>query len=215
MRPERNQARIEQHKDGPMKSFGLLSGVLMAGALLGCSATSLVGSGGGGASTYYGRMSVVGHNNVYRVASGSRVEVLAVSGDGNQIDFEDDTTCVQIEFWGNGNTVTVPEHLHIAVRSVGQNRVIKRPLAGDSLLPREPGGMVYEYDNGGASAQPTTSGDRSDSGTSSATPSGGQPRNTNQPPRRTQRPPTQPAEPQPMDQPVDDSSPSDESELVP
>ena len=53
--------------------------------------------------------------------------MLSIVGDGCKVMVDDGVTLGKIEFWGNANTVSVPDNLQVMVSAMGTNQVIHRP----------------------------------------------------------------------------------------
>ena len=44
----------------------------------------------------------------------------------------------RIEFWGNGNTVTIPDNLNVMTAAMGTNKIVRRPPGQSAPTHGEP-----------------------------------------------------------------------------
>jgi hypothetical protein len=108
---------------------------LAAGLLLvasGCASAPVQGNGVVMSQQFFGNLGVVGNGSNITVLPGSRLEKISVIGNNCQIFVHDNVTLWKIEFWGNGNAVSLPETLVVRLNNVGKNQVIKRPRGMDT-----------------------------------------------------------------------------------
>ena len=108
-----------------MQSRHLAVGMLMMVAA-GCATNPIVGQAGPLAERFHGDVGVVGYGTDLTIARGSQVPKLSIMGDNCKVTVEDGAALGRIEFWGNGNTVTLPERLNVSVARVGTNQIVRR-----------------------------------------------------------------------------------------
>jgi hypothetical protein len=115
-----------------MRTMAVVLMVVLAGLLVaagtGCAANPVVGTRGNvQAQQYFGDVGVTGHNQNVTLLTGSRVRKLSILGDRNTVTVQDEVTIYRVEFWGSGNTISIPEHLSLRVDDIGNNQILRRP----------------------------------------------------------------------------------------
>jgi len=105
----------------------LMAGLVTAG--MGCAVNPIVAHGSVTANQYFGDVGITGNGNSTTILRGSKVSKLSIIGDNNTVTVEDDVTIYRIEFWGKGNSVSIPETLSVRCNNVGNNQIIRRPVA--------------------------------------------------------------------------------------
>ncbi len=113
-----------------MRSINLLF-VITLGAVAGCVTNPIVGHGAVQTGRYTGDVGISGNGTDLTIQAGSRVPKLSIVGDACTVIVEDGAVVRRIEFWGTGNSVTIPQDLDPIVASVGVNQVLHRK-GGDS-----------------------------------------------------------------------------------
>ncbi len=108
-----------------MQSRHLAIGMLVLVAT-GCATNRIVGQAGTQVERFHGDVGVVGYGTDLTIMRGSQVPKLSIIGDNCKVTIEDGVGLGRIEFWGNGNTITLPENLSVSVAWVGSNQTIRR-----------------------------------------------------------------------------------------
>lgn len=103
--------------------------MLIIGSLgiAGCATNSVVGQAGPQVGRYSGDVGVTGYGTNMTIKSGSQVPKLSLIGDNCTVMVEEGVTLGRIEFWGNGNEVSIPEDMTTSIAQFGTNRIIRRP----------------------------------------------------------------------------------------
>ena len=75
-----------------------------------------------------GDVRITGNGTELTIQSGSNVPKLSIVGDSCKVTVEDGARIGRIEFWGTGNTGTIPDSLNPIVALVGVKEVLHRPV---------------------------------------------------------------------------------------
>ena len=113
-----------------------LVGLVLAST--GCAPNAYVGNGIQMSEQFFGDAGFVGHGGNITILSGSKINKLSIRGNNNTFTVQDYVRIWKIEFWGKGNTVTIPEDMWIRVNAVGPNQIIRRPRAMMPMARYEP-----------------------------------------------------------------------------
>ncbi len=116
--------------------FSALAGLVLAST--GCAPNANVGNGIQMSQQWFGDVGFVGHGDNITVLSGSKINKLSIQGNNNTFTVQDNVTLWKVEFWGKGNTVSIPEDLSIRVNAIGANQIIRRPRAMMPMPRYEP-----------------------------------------------------------------------------
>ncbi len=92
----------------------------------GCATNSVVGQAGPQVGRYSGDVGVTGYGTNLTIKSGSQIPKLSIIGDNCTVMVEEGVAVGRIEFWGNGNEISLPEDLTVSIAQVGSNRIIRR-----------------------------------------------------------------------------------------
>jgi len=106
--------------------MGIVASVLVVSAT-GCASSSIVGTGVTRVDRFYGDVGITGSNNNLTILSDSRVSKLSILGNNCTVTVQDGVMLYRVEFWGKGNTVSIPETLVVRTTEVGSNQIIRRP----------------------------------------------------------------------------------------
>ena len=118
----------------------------MVAGLMGCAANPLVGHGATWAGRYNGTVGVSGNGTTVTIETGSDVPLLSIVGDGSKVMVEEGVILRKIEFWGNANTVSVPENLQVLVAAMGTNQIVRRPVG--AAQPAQPDPASSRHSSG-------------------------------------------------------------------
>ena len=108
------------------------------GTSVSCITNPRVGHAAVQAGRYTGDVGITGNGTTLTIPSGSNVPKRSIVGDACKVTVEDGARVGRIEFWGTGNTVTMPDRLNPIAASVGVNEVLHRPPGGSAPAQAEP-----------------------------------------------------------------------------
>jgi hypothetical protein len=104
----------------------LAGGLLLA--VFGCArGAPIVGHRVVQEGTYYGDLGITGNGSNVTVLRHSRITKLSIIGNNCTVMVEEGAGLGKIEFWGNGNVVSIPDVLIVRSNNVGANQIIRRP----------------------------------------------------------------------------------------
>jgi hypothetical protein len=121
-----------------LRAIGLSALVGLVLASTGCAPNAYVGNGIQMSSQFFGDVGFVGHGDNITILSGSKINKLSIQGNNGTFTVQDGVRIWKIEFWGKGNTVSIPADMSVRVNAIGANEIIRRPRVTVPLPQYEP-----------------------------------------------------------------------------